>query len=219
LQAIRRGQDSYLEEANQLLQRLRDDYPNDPLLFRALLEQGDIFRRLNQFSVAERIYELADNTYPNHPERIVAQLSLADTLRAQASSDPLKFEAAISRLEKLTDLPSAPADLRAEAGFKLGFSWQTQGRNERAAQVYWQVYTRLFSDAAVAESLGAKGRFWVGKCLLELGQLEELAGRNDEARRWYEAVIENELPGEKVARGRLGRQPRRSQLRRSLPFG
>lgn len=205
LQAIRRGQDAYLEEANQLLQRLRDDYPNDPLVFRALLEQGDIFRRLNQFSVAERIYELAENTYPNHPERIVAQLSLADTLRAQAASDPPKFEAAISRLEKLTDLPSAPADLRAEAGFKLGFSWQTQGRNDRASQVYWQVYTRLFSETSVAESLGPKGRFWVGKCLLELGQLEELAGRNNEARRWYETVVEHELPGEKVALGRLGR--------------
>jgi tetratricopeptide (TPR) repeat protein len=205
LQAIRRGQDAYLEEANDLLQRLRDDYPDEPLLFRALLEQGDIFRRLNQFSVAERIYELAENSFPNHPERIVAQLSLADTLRAQASSDPLKFEAAISRLEKLTDLPSAPVDLRAEAGFKLGSAWQTQGRPDRASQVYWQVYTRILSDPAIADRLGAKGRFWVGKSLLELGRIEEQAGRADQARRWYEAVLQYHLPGEKVALGRLGR--------------
>lgn len=205
LQAAGRGQDTYLREATELLETLADKYPQESYYFPARLKQADVLRRLNEFAAAEQIYQRLENDYPNRPDRVIVQLSLADTLMAQAATDPGKFEAAVSRLERLTDLPSAPLDLRAEAGFKLGFGWQSQGDVEHAERVYWEVYERFLDQPENARNLKALGRHWVARALLALGQIEEKAGRLDNARRVYQAVLDHNLPGENLARGRLQR--------------
>ncbi len=205
LQAERRGQDAFLNEASQLLERLATEYPQEQYQFPARLKQADLSRRLNRFGAAEQIYLYLENTFPNHPERASVQLSLADTLMAQASTDATKFEGAISRLERLAVLPAADPDLRAEAGFKLAHGWQVRGDAPRASRLYWELHERFLGDAVRAASLGARGRYWLARGLLELGRIEETAERLDNARRVYEAVLAHGLPGEKLARGRLGR--------------
>src|SRR5690606_22391378 len=136
-----------LVEARDLLERLATDprYRNNEYVFFARLEQGDILRRLNQFAAAEQVYLSLENNYPNHASRDIAQLALADTLLAQVDNDPTKFDAAISRLERLTDLAVDP-DLRIEAGFKLGFARQRQGDLRGAGDHYWDVYNRFLGE-------------------------------------------------------------------------
>jgi len=203
LQAERRGQDAFLSEAGQLLERLATEYPEERYAFPARLKQADIARRLNQFAVAEQIYRYLENAYPNHPGRSVVQLALADTLLAQADADPSKFEAAVTRLERLAVLPSAEADLRAEAGYKLARAWKVYGNVERATQLYWDLYQRFLGDGTRAGRSGTRWRYWVSRGLLELAELEAAAGRLDNARDLYEALLEHRLPGGQLARGRL----------------
>lgn len=205
LLAERRGQEEFFREASDILERLARDYPQENLLFAARLKQADLARRQNQFAAAELIYRRLENDYPNHPDRAVAELSLADAMLAQAGSDPSKVEGAISRLERLFELPTAPADLRAEAGCQLGIAWQAQNNTQRSSEVFWEVYTRFLGDAPRAAQLGARGRYWVARALLALGQIEERANRPEKARLSYEAVLSHGLPGASFARGRLER--------------
>ena len=205
LQAERRGQDAYLIEATQLLERMAKEYPDERYQFPAHLKQADISRRLLRFGAAEQIYEFLENTFPNHPDQSFVQLSLADTLLAQSANASEKFEGAITRLERLAVLPGAGTDLRVEAGHKLAHAWQVHGSAERASLLYWEVYERFLGKVETQPELGARGRYWLSRTLFELGQLEENAGRRESARKAYEAVLAHGLPGEKLARGRLGR--------------
>ena len=205
LNAERRGQDAFLTEANQLLERLARDYPDDNFLFHARLKQADLLRKLNQFSAAQQIYEYLENNYRDRPDRLVAQLSLADSLMAQTATDPMKFEAAISRLERLVDLPNAPVDLRVEAGVKLALAWNGHGERARAREILWSVTTQFLLDDSVAAALRSEGRYWVSRALLELGQFSELDGQPENARRAYEMILDYGLPGDTLARARIAR--------------
>jgi len=205
INAEKRGQDAFLTEANQLLERLAQEYPNDNFLFYARLKQADLLRKLNQFSAAQQIYEYLENNYLDRPDRLVAQLSLADCLMAQTATDPLKFEAAISRLERLVDLPNAPVDLRVEAGVKLALAWDGHGDRARAKEILWTVVTRFLLDDAMASDLRSQGRYWVSRALFELGQLSELEQQPDRARQAYDLILSYQLPGDTLARARIAR--------------
>jgi hypothetical protein len=205
LHAEARGQDANLAEASRIYQELAERYPQ--YLFSARLGQAGVARRLNQFALAEQIYAFLENTFPNRSDRVMVELDMAATLMAQAAADPAKFEGAISRLERLTEMPpeAAPLDLRVEAGVKLGFGWKMQGQQpEKAARVFWEVYNRFLGGPATAARLGPSGRYWLAKALIELGQFEERAGRLDNARRLYQAILDHGLPADQIARGRLG---------------
>jgi tetratricopeptide (TPR) repeat protein len=205
INAEKRGQDAFLTEANQLLERLAQEYPDDNFLFYARLKQADLLRKLNQFSAAQQIYEYLENNYQDRPDRLVAQLSLADCLMAQTATDPLKFEAAISRLERLVDLPNAPVDLRVEAGVKLALAWEIHGDRSRAKEILWSVVTRFLLDDTMASLLRSQGRYWVSRSLLELGQLSELENQPDHARQAYDLILSYRLPGDTLARARISR--------------
>lgn len=205
INAEKRGQDAFLTEANQLLERLAQEYPDDNFLFYARLKQADLLRKLNQFSAAQQIYEYLENNYQDRPDRLVAQLSLADCLMAQTATDPLKFEAAISRLERLVDLPNAPVDLRVEAGVKLALAWEIHGDRSRAKEILWSVVTQFLLDDTMGSVLRSQGRYWVSRALFELGQLSELEHQPDNARQAYDLILSYRLPGDTLARARISR--------------
>ena len=60
-------------------------------------------------------------------------------------------------------------------------------------------------DTAQAAKLGATGRWWVSKSLLELAQIHEDAGRLDEAQRAYQLIVDNKLSGLALAQSKLAR--------------
>jgi cellulose synthase operon protein C len=201
----RQGLDRQLQEAYKLLLRLIDGYPRDELVFYARLKQGDLLRKLNDFASAQQIYEYLVNNYAGHPDELIAQLALADSLFARGANSVVNYESAVSSFERLRDLASAPVDLRAEAGFKWGYAEAKRGQTAKAETVFWSVVDAFLLDATQAAKLGAKGRYWVSRSLLELAQIHEDAGRLDEAQRAYHLILDNKLYGSAQAQAKLAR--------------
>jgi TolA-binding protein len=205
LNAERRGQDSYYEDANRLIERLVTEYPQSELVFYARLKQGDLLRKLNQFGLAQEAYKWLVGHFPQHQDVLLAQLALADCHHAQAANDPTHWESATTIYERLQDLPTAPVDLRVEAGFKHGYALARRGNTARAQATWMLVINTFLLDSARAAELGAKGRYWMARILLELGDLYEREARLEQARAVYELLLQQKLPGEALAQQRLAR--------------
>ena len=201
----RQGLDRQLEEANKLLERLVNTYPRDELVFYARLKQGDLLRKLNFFPQARQVYEDLINNSGLHPDVLLAQLALADSLFAQGANSVVNYESAAAIFERLRDLPSAPVDLRAEAGFKWGYALAKRAQPAKAQTVFWSVVDAFLLDAVPAAKLGAKGRYWISRALLELGQIHEDAARLDEAQRAYQLIVDYKLGGAAQAQAKLAR--------------
>lgn len=203
--AERRGLDDTLREAYRLLERLVQDYPRDELMFYARLKQGDLLRKLNDFGAARQFYENLINNHGQHPDVLLAQLALADSLFAQGGNSVVNYESAAAIYERLRDLPTAPVDLRVEAGYKWGYALAKRGQGAKAATVFWSVVDAFLLEARQAAALGGNGRYWLARALLELGQLHEDAGRFDEAQRAYQLIVDHRLRGLAQAQAKLAR--------------
>lgn len=205
LYAEQQGLDRNLQDAHKLMERLSNDYKNSELVFYARLKQGDLLRKLNDFGSARLVYEDLINNRGQHPDVLLAQLALADSLFAQGANNVTNYESAAALYERLRDLPTASADLRVEAGYKWGFALSRRGRVPEAQVVLWGVVDAFLMDAAQAAKLGANGRWWMAKTLLELGQLLEDTGKLDEAQRAYQLILDNKLGGSAQAAAKLAR--------------
>jgi hypothetical protein len=107
-------------------------------------------------------------------------------------------------------------DLRVEAGAMWGVALikrsQTAGtpteRDQeitKAQTVLWSVVNTFLRDPVQAAKLGATGRFWMSRSLLQLGQIHEDAGNLDEAQRAYRLIVDSKLGGSAQAREKLAR--------------
>ncbi len=211
-QAERRGLDAHYREAYELLERIAVSFPTNELVFYARLRQGDLLRKLNQLGPAQQIYEFLLSNFQNHRDAALAELALADTLFAQSSTDASRIESALARYERLFDLPNAPTDLRVEAGFKHGYAMAARGNDAGARRILWLPVARFLLDDSGRASLGARGRYWLARCLLEYGRLSEQAADNDEAREAYQLMLRYGLGADNLAKARLARftQPRQA---------
>ncbi|HEV8073636.1 MAG TPA: hypothetical protein VGP21_05845 [Opitutaceae bacterium] len=205
LNAERRGQDTYLEDAEKLIERLVSEYKNDPLVFYARLKQGDIFRKLNDFGQAQQVYEYLVNNYAQHADVLVAQMALADCHSAQAANDPAHAESAATIYDSLAERPDAPAELRIEAGYKFGLSQAQRGQAADAQKTWWRLVDVFLRDPAKSADLGATGPYWMGRTLLALGDSLEQQQEMDQARVAWQLIVSYNLPGGALAQERLTR--------------
>jgi TolA-binding protein len=205
LNAERRGQDSNLEEAEKLIERLVSEYNSDSLVFYARLKQGDIFRKLNDFGQAQQVYEYLVNNYTQHADVLVAQMALADCHSAQAANDPAHAESAAAIYESLSERPDAPAELRIEAGYKFGLSQAQRGQAADAQKTWWRLANVFLLDPAKSADLGATGPYWMGRTLLALGDSLEQSQKFDQAREAWQLIGRYNLPGGALAQQRLTR--------------
>ena len=207
LQAERRGQEATLKEANRLIEDLVRKYPQSALVFYARLKQGDLLRTLGQYPQAQQVYESLVNNFAQHKDVILAQLALAECHHAQAAGDPAHAESATVLFEHLRDRIDAPVDVRVEAGFNLGYLYARRGDAARAEEVWWKdvAYEFLVKDPALAAQLGANGRYWMARTLLELGTLFEQQEKLEQAKEAWLMILKAGLPGEELARARLAR--------------
>lgn len=205
LNAEQRGQDQYYGEAYRILNRLVTEYPDADEVFAALMKQGDLARRLNDFGRARLTYEHLINKYdPQKYDVLPAELALAACHRALITpNDVSHYESALTILERLQDLPGASLDLRVEAAFQLGDLLATNVKAPnlmRAEAVWWALVTTFLLDDVQAEKLGPKGRYWAARALLRLGDLRRDKGNLEEARNAYRIILEKNLPFAKLAR-------------------
>jgi len=205
LNAERRGQDTYLEEANKLIERLVSEYPQSDLVFYARLKQGDLFRKLNDFGQAQQVYEYLANNYARHADALVARMALADCHSAQAANDPAHAESAAAIYESLSERPDAPAGLRIEAGYKFGLSQAQHGQAGDAQKTWWRLANVFLLDPAKSADLGATGPYWMSRTLLALGDSLEQQQKLDQAREAWQLIVSHRLPGGALVQERLTR--------------
>ncbi len=207
LQAERRGQESNLIEDNKLIVDLVNKYPQSELVFAARMKQGDLLRKLNQFPQAQQVYELLLNNYPQRPDIALAQLALAETHNAQSASEPAHAESALVLFEHVRDRVDAPLDARVEAGYNLGRLYVRRGEMAKADAVWWRdVVGEFLLNRDHAAHLGATGRYWMARTLLELGTLYEQQEKLEQAKKAWGLIISAKLGyGEALAKARLAR--------------
>lgn len=209
LQAERRGQEDNFKEAVRLIEQLVTKYPDSDQVFAARLEQGDLLRKLNYFPQAQQVYESLVNNYATRPgnDVLIAQLKLAECHNAQAANDPVHAERAATIFEHLRDRVDAPTDLRAEAGFNLGYTLARRGQAQRAQEVWWRdVVTAFLLDETKATELKSKGHYWIARTLLEVGTLFEQQGKLEEAKEAWQLILKKKLNyGQTIAKQQLAR--------------
>jgi hypothetical protein len=200
------GQDTDLEDAERLTAQLAREYPQSDLVFYALLKQGDLHRKLNDFGQAQRIYEDLVNNYAQHDDVLVAQMALADCHCAQAVNNPAHAESAAAIYDSLSERPDASAELRIEAGYKFGLLQQAQPGHEGEAQkTWWRLVQVFLLDPAKPADLGATGPYWMGRTLLAVGDSLEQQQEMDQAREAWQLIVSDNLPGGALAQERLAR--------------
>ena len=206
LLAERLGQEKNLQEADKLIESLVTKYPDSPLVFDARLKQGDLLRKLNDFPKAQQVYESLRNNFSQNPDVIYAELALAECHSAQSANEPAHADTAISLFADLRDRVDAPVDMRVEAGFNLGYLYEQRGNPEQAQAVWWRdVVAAFLLDPGRAKELGALGRHWMTRTLLELGELNEHQGKLGEATRAWKLIGSAGLPGAAIAQEQLAR--------------
>ena len=209
LQAEARGDgDATLKEAQNLVDKLVQKYPQSELVFAARLKQGHLLRKLSQFPQAQQTYESLVNAFATSPDVVLAQLALAECHNAQSASDPSHLESALVLLEHVRDRVDAPLDVRIEAGFNLGVVLRQRGELEKAAVGWWRdVVSPFLLDAKMAAQLSerAKGRYWMARTLIEFGGLREQQGKLEEAKEAWLLLLKAGLPGEAQAKARLAK--------------
>ena len=205
LNAEKRGQEANIEQANQLLERIATNHPDSEMVYYARLKQADLLRKRNEFGAAQQIYSLLENEYSDREDYFLAQISMADTLRAKAGDDPSKYDLAISRLERLMDLPDVHPDLRTEAGCKLGLVWRDRNDLKNAKEAFWTLQDLFISEENRIRFLTGKGRYWLSKAFFGLAEIYQEERDLDKAVELYETIIMKRLPGTEIARSRVDR--------------
>ncbi|HEY1764382.1 MAG TPA: tetratricopeptide repeat protein [Opitutaceae bacterium] len=207
LQAERLGTDKSLSEAYKLLNSLvhNPKYASSELIFPAYMRQGDVLRELNQFPQAQQVYEYLVNNPAGSHDTILAWLALAECHQAQSANNASHADSATRIFEDLVERVDAPADVRVEAGYNLG---KILSRTDAAkAQAVWwgDVVDAFLVRPGGPQDLGPKGRWWIARTLIDVGDLYEREGRLEEAKRAWLLLVHSRLPGESVARDRLAR--------------
>jgi len=208
LQAERLGTDANLKEAYKFLEELVTNprYGASDLIFPARMRQGDILRELNQFPQAQQVYEhLVNSAAPSSEDTILAQLALAECHNAQSANSPAHADSAERIFQDLVERVDAPDDVRVEAGYNLGVIL-SRTDPAKAQAVWWDdVVDAFLVKPDRPRNLGPKGRWWVARTLIDVGDLFELQGRLEEAKHAWTLILDTKLPGEALARQRLAR--------------
>lgn len=200
----RRGAEFY-PQAVVLHNDLAERYASDPLFYFARLKQGNLLRSMNDFAGAQIVYENLINGFTAHELRYVAELSRADCMLALAGNEPDALADVVAILERLLDLPNLPLDFQAEAAHKWAFALIKSDSMVKAKEVLSLSVSRFLLDDTQAAQLGASGRYWVARSMLQLGEILEKENALADAKRVYRKLIAYNLPGRYIAISRVDR--------------
>jgi len=204
--AAKRGTpDQYIEA----IARFRDftkSYPEDPRVYKALLQVGDLYVKLNQWANALEVYNNLLNNHsrePSDPEAAKAAMARVGCLIALADN-PTKRNDAMEELERLYNLETLPMEARIEAGWKWGGLKENIPDLDGAAKTYFVVVEKFLNDPyRDVLPQNSQAQTWLSKCLFNLAKIYERQNKNDEARSALEKVIRNNLPYSELAKSML----------------
>ncbi len=205
INALKRGTDSALREANAILIRLDEKFPNHPLVFYGRLNQGNLLRSFNNFGGAELVFEDLLVKFPSHKDRAIVEMAQAECILAQTDTSQARIDQAIGKFERLAELPELPIDLRVEANYKWAFSYERRENYDRVIQIYWLAINQFLIDEDQSSQLGSTGRYWMSRIIISLGEALEDQGDIEAARRVYMFIPDRGLPFNSLAEWKLSR--------------
>lgn len=205
LHALTRGTEATQREANLILNRLADNYPEHPLVFYGRLNQGNLLRDFNNFGGAEVVFEQLLARFPQHKERPIVEMAQAECILAQTDTSQARIDQAIGRFERLAELPELPIDLRVEANYKWALSYERRNNPERVMEIYWLAIDQFLIENDQSEQLGSTGRYWMSRIVMALGDTLEVQGDVESARKIYSLIPSRGLPFKNLAEGKLSR--------------
>jgi cellulose synthase operon protein C len=99
----------------------------------------------------------------------------------------------------------ADDDVRVEAGYNLGVILSRTDRGKAQAVWWTDVVDAFLVRPDRPRNLGPKGRWWIARTLIDVGDLYQQEGRLEEAKHAWTLIIDSKLPGEALAQQRLAR--------------
>lgn len=195
-----RDTEESIKQALRLLENLVDRFPDHPLAYYSRLRQGDILRSIGDFQSARMAYENTSNRHSTHPQRYLAEISLAETVLANPDATPESLMDAAAVLLRVIETPQVPNNIRMESHFKRAAALRRAGQNKRAGDYLWGILSQHLEDE---DSWDASSAYWISRGLLELATWRESDGEPDEAKVLLQLVEKNALPGSTLARARL----------------
>ena len=191
---------NYLD-ANEHYNALMARDPDSPRLAVTLLAQGDVLSELGQFAAAILAFNEVIVKFPQAPEALVAWGRKGDCQYTLGQENPARYEEALLSYRTLLDFAGAPADLRLQAGYKVGRCLEKMGRATAALDRYMEVvYSFLQESRPLAEA-----NVWFTRAAFGAAALQESAGHWKEAAGIYRRVADSGAPAAAEARVRMER--------------
>lgn len=188
------------QQAASKLEAFVDQAPDDPLAFRARLNQADLLRKTGRFDEARVLLQSVLTEFVDHPELYLAEMILADALAA--ATDGIRLDDAVSAYTRLLDLSGIPLDLQMETRYKLGKIYERK-EDFAAALEEWLECVLLYEGAAAVDL--STGPYWVARGLFEIARISEDRGDVAAAIATFEKVQALGLPGGSAAASALQR--------------
>jgi TolA-binding protein len=187
--------------ANEHFNALMAQYPDSPRLPETLLAQGDVLSELGQFPAAILAFNEVIVRFPRSAEAMIAWGRKGDCQYTLGQDNSARYEEALLSYRTLLDFAGAPADLRLQAGFKVGRCLEKMGRAAAALDRYMETaYAYLQEDQPPPEAT-----VWFTRSAFAAAALQERAGNWKEAAGIYRRVADSGVPAAAEARDRMDR--------------
>ena len=191
---------NYLD-ANEHYNALMARDPDSPRLAVTLLAQGDVLSELGQFAAAILAFNEVIVKFPQAPEALVAWGRKGDCQYTLGQENPARYEEALLSYRTLLDFAGAPADLRLQAGYKVGRCLEKMGRATAALDRYMEVVYSFLQESRPP----AEANVWFTRAAFGAAALQESAGHWKEAAGIYRRVADSGAPAAAEARARMER--------------
>jgi tetratricopeptide (TPR) repeat protein len=229
-QALELGE-TKIKEAIELFEKLNQNYPQSPLLFRVALRRAELLRTLGDFDRALLVLNSIIRTKPEHPNRNQAEMAKADCLFGLAELrrdrsgqlDRQKVALAAAAYENVAASWAQDPDILVEAQYKLATTLLERSKAENATDAQStrnEARTLLIkiivnvrsTKAAAINNYGINGRTWIARAILSLGNSYEESNDLGEAVAVYRLIPdlnrnlpagEARLPGQAAAESKL----------------
>ena len=187
--------------ANEHYNALMARYPDSPRIAETLLAQGDVLSELGQFAAAILAFNEVIVKFPQRPEAMVAWGRKGDCQYTLGQENSARYEEALLSYRTLLDFAGAPADLRLQAGYKIGRCLEKMGRSAAALDRYMEVVYSFLQEVQPP----AEATVWFTRAAFGAAALQERTGNWKQAVGIYRRVADSGVPAAPEARDRMER--------------
>lgn len=152
-------------------------FPGSRYLAEARYYQAEAMVQLGRYAAAILLYEEVINQFPGNELAVLAWGRKGDCLYTLGSDRPERYEEAIVAYETVLSIPTVDADIRLQAGYKLGLVYERLDRESEAlAQYYEGVVLPYLVMQERGEAVGRAGRTWFSRAVRGASAILEKQG-------------------------------------------